>query len=435
MVQPTLIAVSPVPLAVTWLLTYLLHSTVILGVVWLVTRSGWLSAPRHRASLWKIGALAGLLTASVQVGLASWSPVTPGKPGSAAEGLWGAPRLTWSARLEGRTGRPVNIRQAASVRAGEPACEAALTRHIQEARVRLEAPAGPVPSVREPEALLDPCGGTAPARWPRLLLGLWALGALIGCGTLLRRRARLNRAMDPSAAMPVDIAPLLERVEERAGLQSPLRLVDAGGLGSPAALTGGRIALPSRAIEGLEEGELAAVLAHEVGHVVRRDPAWLRGLSILGAILWLQPLNRVARQGFQLASEFLADDWAIHCTGSRLPLARALEKVSRMALDYPSPRCVVTMARPESPIVERVRAILEKPIAESPRVFSPGSALLLLPALLLPPVSVSRPEAVQVLVVREVREESAGNPSPTESASPSDRIEVRVYALPESPRG
>lgn len=264
---------------------------------------------------------------------------------------------------------------------------------------------------------------------------MWALGALVGGGSLLLRRIRLNRALHPWRDPPVALLSLLAGVEERAGMDTPLRLLEAPGLGSPVALSGRRIALPTTGIDELNRGELAAVLAHEVGHLVRRDPAWLRALSLLEAILWVQPLNRPARRAFQLASDFLADDWAVRCTGSRLALARALEKVSRWAVERGSPRGVLAMARPESPMVERVRVILETPLADSARAAPRWNALLLLPALFLPPVSVAGPEAVQVLVVRQVRHESLGAPVDGESGPISKRIEVRVFELPEPPPG
>src|SRR5438067_998251 len=48
-----------------WLLTYLIHSTVLLGVAWLVTRRRRLE-PAASDVLWKVALLAGLLTGTIQ---------------------------------------------------------------------------------------------------------------------------------------------------------------------------------------------------------------------------------------------------------------------------------------------------------------------------------------------------------------------------------
>src|SRR5882762_11347685 len=48
-----------------WLLTYLIHSTVLLGVAWLVTRRGRLE-PAASDLLWKVALLASLVTGTIQ---------------------------------------------------------------------------------------------------------------------------------------------------------------------------------------------------------------------------------------------------------------------------------------------------------------------------------------------------------------------------------
>src|SRR6267378_5664840 len=48
-----------------WLLTYLIHSTVLLGLAWLVTRRRRLE-PAAADLLWKVALIAGLVTGTVQ---------------------------------------------------------------------------------------------------------------------------------------------------------------------------------------------------------------------------------------------------------------------------------------------------------------------------------------------------------------------------------
>src|SRR5438132_10676971 len=56
-----------------WLLTYLIHSTVLLGVAWAVTRRGRLE-PAASDLLWKVALLAGLVTGTIQSRLALSTP-------------------------------------------------------------------------------------------------------------------------------------------------------------------------------------------------------------------------------------------------------------------------------------------------------------------------------------------------------------------------
>ena len=56
-----------------WLLTYLIHSTALLGLAWLVTRRGRLE-PAASDLLWKVALLASLVTGTIQSRLALSTP-------------------------------------------------------------------------------------------------------------------------------------------------------------------------------------------------------------------------------------------------------------------------------------------------------------------------------------------------------------------------
>src|SRR5438105_9791511 len=72
-----------------WLLTYLIHSTVLLGVAWLVTRRRRLE-PAAVEVLWKVALVAGLVTGTIHARpqLRTHTPVTlppaasPAAPGA-----------------------------------------------------------------------------------------------------------------------------------------------------------------------------------------------------------------------------------------------------------------------------------------------------------------------------------------------------------------
>ena len=49
-----------------WTLTYLTHSTLLLGSVWLMSRAITLRSPALRERLWKLAAVGGVVTATLR---------------------------------------------------------------------------------------------------------------------------------------------------------------------------------------------------------------------------------------------------------------------------------------------------------------------------------------------------------------------------------
>src|SRR5438093_2821768 len=66
-----------------WPLTYLIHSTVLLGIAWLVTRRRRLE-PAASDLLWKVALLAGLVTGTIQSRLELRTPAAVTLPVAAA---------------------------------------------------------------------------------------------------------------------------------------------------------------------------------------------------------------------------------------------------------------------------------------------------------------------------------------------------------------
>ncbi|HEX2251747.1 MAG TPA: hypothetical protein VHQ65_00595, partial [Thermoanaerobaculia bacterium] len=61
--------------ATAWMLTYLLHSTLLLGAAWLVSRRLAGRSLALEETLWRTALVGALITASLQAGL-GWRPVT-----------------------------------------------------------------------------------------------------------------------------------------------------------------------------------------------------------------------------------------------------------------------------------------------------------------------------------------------------------------------
>lgn len=294
--------------AATWLLTYLLHSSVVVGAVWLLVWTGWVRRPTTQDLLWKVALTAALATASVDV--LSPARITTRRLDVEVRGTALRSDVMWQGGPPRRSGLLVG-----GAKAADPslACREALDR--LRGNPALDA-----------RVVRRSCMPPARTGWRGWLVALWLL---IGAGLLLRM-FRLRRDLWRSIRDAVPADPDLQSVTR--GLLGPshasARVVVAGGVRSPC-VAAGRIVLPARCVAGLTPDELRAVLAHEVAHLVRRDPAWIGLGEVLCRALWLQPLNRVALAGLKGTAELVCDDWAVERTRRPLELANSIARVAQ----------------------------------------------------------------------------------------------------------
>jgi beta-lactamase regulating signal transducer with metallopeptidase domain len=345
--------------AIAWLLTYLLHGTLLLGLAGLISKPLARWSVSAEETVWKLALVGALLTASLQLA-AGWEPVS---------GRWGLADLTPPAR-----------RMAAAA----PDVPAPV-----RARPIPESPA-PVARLSRPSA-------------PALALGFWVLGAcllLAGYGrshALLRRRLK-NRPLIVGGTLHSQ----LRALAVQAGFTKDVRLSCSSRVPVPLALGVRRseICVPPRALAGLTDEQQEGMLAHELAHLARRDPLWLVVSHVLTCVFFFQPLNWVARRRLREISEMLSDEWAVCRTGRPLSLAGCLAEVAgwsavRSSLPVPG------MADRPSHLARRIRRLLDGRSPEKPaRRACLGAAMvvvLIIVAAAAPAVSAARPEAsVQV---------------------------------------
>ncbi|HWM91770.1 MAG TPA: M56 family metallopeptidase [Thermoanaerobaculia bacterium] len=326
-----------------WLMTYALHSTLFLFLALLVSRrlsSRW---ARLEEAMWRFALVAALATATVQLA-AGWEPVA---------GRWAlnAPASSMEA--------PAPVRLAPTP---EPL----------RAMATAPAPAG-VPS--------SPAGPALPS-WPfdlrSTVLGLWAFGALLlglhwGWSYLrLKRRLRARPEVVGGGMFS-----LLHQLTGELGGTTPLvRLTCSSRVSVPVALGLGwpEICVPPRALSHLEPEQQQGMLAHELAHLVRRDPFWLAFSRILAGVLFFQPLNWVACRRLRELSERLCDEWAVERTGRPLSLARCLAEVAGWSI-RPSAAIaglpVPSMADRPSNLAQRIRHLLDDDSRSSGRRVRP----------------------------------------------------------------
>lgn len=116
--------------------------------------------------------------------------------------------------------------------------------------------------------------------------------------------------------------------------------------------------------ESLDRDALRAVLAHELGHIARRDLWWLAIGRVLTTVFGFQPLNRIARREWTRAAECLCDDWAVGRGVERLTLARCLTAFAEHRLTGVSLADALAAVGSPSTLRTRVERLVSEPVAD-----------------------------------------------------------------------
>ena len=318
-----------------WLVTYLLHSTLLCGVAWLVDALRLLRASAAREYLWRAALIGALVTATAQgTGLVERAPLAT---------------LRATPRALARSAAPTSPGLApGAALGGLPAPAVAAT----------ASPAPVAPStVPAPRAALDRLGAGLAVRWPGWLTLLWLAGAGLAALRLLLLGWLVRRELADRAPADVALTGEFASLCAAHGVATPALSV-APALAGPVSLPNGEIVVPPWTITSLATRQRRAMLAHELAHQVRRDPLW-RVLTLgLEAVLWLQPFNRLARRRLANLAEFEADAWAARTVGDPRALVECLAECAGR-LDFNRSTLFGAAMATESALIERVDRLLK----------------------------------------------------------------------------
>ena len=340
-----------ITLGTSWLLTYAIHSTILILGVWLVVRGipplASRIGPRGENLAWKFALVGGLVSASVQVGAGI-------HPALGALELGRAEPVTRAQPVE-----PASVAVASTQRLGR--IHPLGRMHAKLDEIERVARATKVMFVTRDEVKTLAAVPPPPTPWwPKLVFGLALLGAalaLVRLGLCIRT---LRRKLGDRSEVLVD--PALEQflsLCSEAQVDRKVRLTHTAALGSPIALGRSEVVVPTRALDELSPTALRSVLAHELAHLERRDPAWLLVAATIEALCFFQPLNRLARRGMQESAELLCDDWAIAQTRDGVEFAKSLAELASWSHRMQPSALVAGMISGERPLVRRVRRALD----------------------------------------------------------------------------
>ncbi len=399
------------------LLTYLLHSSVLLGLAGLVRL---LLGERRLAlqeAVLRAALVGGFLTAGLQVGLEM-------KP------FGGSLALPPSSAEQVNTGRDLRPSPVEPERSAPLAPTSAWRTRVVLA-----------PTVVD--RLASAAGGLPRLSWRGALALTWgAFGALALVRLAVAARRLRGLLRDRQPIHDGSLAPEAAAVACALGLRSEVRLSTAPHLRVPLA-TGvlrPEVCLPTRAVAELGADEQVALCAHELAHVARRDPAWILLARLVEAAAPLQPLNGWARRRLQGLSECLSDDLAVAACARPLGLARSLVDVAGWTLGE-SPVLPVAAAyalSARSRLGRRVERLMDpyRPLETSRRWALPLAAAAVLATVLVTPVvsgSVAGPVADDA---GQTPAQSAASPmaqAPAEAAPPPAQAAPRADAASSGP--
>lgn len=349
----------------TLLLTYVVHSTVLLGLAWALDRFV-LNDLALKEVVWKSAILAGLASTALAAGLGFVDESSHRKAQKQiqvekvlTEGL-GASAAT-HVRVAWRLERP---------------CEPGAT-SVQG--FPLKPPGRLIRALDACAKAAGPGSGFLGLFWV-LGVGLFGLRWFVGLSRVLRLASQA-RPLARRGHVSVRVSPELQ---------------------APSAVGSCVILIPERALGGLTPQELEAALAHEEAHLERGDPFWCWGLALLSAVAFFQPLHRVAARRVSELSEVLSDDVARSKGVAPLDLARAIERVCAWRL--PGPLLAPALGRPQGPTVMRIERLTSEFTGD--RVAMPNLRLALVCLLFLvagglPRMSMHTEGPAEVVVIVE----------------------------------
>lgn len=311
----------------TWLCSYLLQSSLLIGALWAAERAHLLArlTTSTQETLWRLALLGGLVSASLPLLAPALAPADIARPVAAA------------------------AQQAAPAPA-------------DVIPVVVEAP---VPAKPSAQIGARPITTSLAPRAHDLAIGfvaLWLAGALLMLFGLALQWAWLRRAV---RRLPALVEPcwrgLAAGLAADMGVPLPALRHARAGWASPLLAPGRVLCLPAWCLD-LPNDEARAVLGHELAHLRRRDPAWRLLAAVLKALLWPQALNRVAVRRLDLLAELACDAAAAAPSGQRLALAQSLLRCAEALKAQGGshgPALACGAASAGSPLFARVRRLLK----------------------------------------------------------------------------
>lgn len=345
-----------------WIATYLIHSTLLLAGCWIFVRVARTSSHVLVERAWKIAAISGILTTSLQLALVSFPLlridfVSAGAPQNVLEPSPGTlsqhptvPRSSqkteWT--VQATVGPVLTVPSWQS----QPGLE--IENRQSEQAVQAQAVLKSYSQVQQPAhsraRVLRAVVSISLATW--MIIGLARIAV---CYARLCFSLRQWRSVSEGT-----VRRLLDDLLRQNGIRRRVDLKIAAQQADPIATGVLRwtIVVPEVFEDSLSQDEQRAALMHELAHLVRRDVIWLWIGGLLATCLGFQPLNFIARRNWQRASEYLCDQWAVQRGVRPLILAKCLTALAGLRIGRDAGTFALAATGNKRTLAERIKRLL-----------------------------------------------------------------------------
>jgi N-acetylmuramoyl-L-alanine amidase len=198
---------------------------------------------------------------------------------------------------------------------------------------------------------------------------------LLGASSILLVAWRFGQALLAlrnilSRAQPVTTEELKRFVKQHNVLA---KLLSSERVTTPLAVGRRTIVLPQNLEAQFTRAELKDILLHELAHLKRCDPLWNTALSLFSHVFFFQPLNFLLLRTWRQASEELCDAYAVAITSDRAGFAKSLLKMAGRQTH--SPRVLTNAMVQQTHLSQRVTALFSKKEQYMKRIYLLGVAL------------------------------------------------------------
>lgn len=389
-----------------YFVTYLIHSTVLLGGAWCVLKVTRTASHALRERVWKMAAMLAIVTPLLQMAF-DIAPVidltfgeTKSPPPSELQTSAEQPQdkaikpaivlpdsVTPPVATESADGHPVTTDDeiASLLASGDSSAElvgeelenrpTAIPEFVEGTRevigrsefmddvdvASLSGVTAAEPFVATDEPLIRRILG--PASLLMTLILLAGILRMVSQSWVFHRRLRRCGGLNDGV-----VRSTLDSLLVNAGIRWKVTLLESPNYLEPVSfgILRWRIVVPDTLEARLTHAEIRAVLAHELAHLVRGDTLWLAFGRWLCTCFAIQPLNFLARREWRRAAEFQCDDWAVGNNVNALTLARCLTVVAEWRINERA--CATTLAAggAKSDLTGRVERLVEGRTSRDP---------------------------------------------------------------------
>jgi uncharacterized protein (TIGR03435 family) len=185
---------------------------------------------------------------------------------------------------------------------------------------------------------------------------IWMIGVLLLSARLAGGWMGVRKLKRGASLAGAELEDIVKGLKRRLRVSAPVRLCTSATVRVPTAIGWLRpyILLPVTALTGLSEAQIAAILAHELAHISRRDYLLNSLQTAIETVLFYHPAVWWVGRQMRLEREHCCDDMAVAVCGSAFEYASALAEMEQIRDRIPEPALAAT----GGDLLGRIRRVL-----------------------------------------------------------------------------